>query len=392
MTSIWMSGGWDSPSVFGAGQAALQADGSGRELRPVSISYPVGDPGREDELIAAISNHWKAPIEWIDVNSIPLIDRPVEGAHERDVPFAHTYEHWNRALATTSRAAGARVSFDGNGGDQLFATSDVYLSDLFRGGRWFELLREWHRKGGRNPRAFAEWALVPAVPPSIMRRVQRLRGREWADYLDRAIPSWIRPDFAGRYGLRERETAGMGHRPADKGWRREARYFLTAPAFGRAFKSLGAFALESGVELRSPLLDRRVIEFACTRPREERYEGRETKRLLREAMRGLLPDHVLAPRPFRTGITSSYSDRQMRASFPGLMHYLLDAPVLGELGIIDSDAVRLNWDRYLKTRSNSLKIPLFLTLHMELWLRARLRPEQTVKPADAPTRVRTGAR
>ena len=30
-------------------------------------------------------------------------------------------------------------------------------------------------------------------------------------------------------------------------------------------------------------------------------------------MQGLLPDHVLAPRAYRTGITSSYSDRQMRA-------------------------------------------------------------------------------
>jgi asparagine synthase (glutamine-hydrolysing) len=393
MTAVWMSGGWDSPSVFGAGQAALQKDGRGRELRPVSISYPVGDPGREDELITAISNHWQSPIEWIDVDAIPLLDRPVERAAERDGPYAHTYEHWNRALAQASRAAGARVAFDGNGGDQLFAVSDVYLSDLFREGRWFELAREWRRKGGGTRlKPFLEWAVVPAMPLGLVRGVQRLRGRARAHYLERAIPTWVPTQFSARHQMRERDLSRMPARAGEVGWRREAYFYLASPVFPRAFSNLGAFAMESGVELRSPLHDRRIIEFACARPREERNSGRETKRMLRASMQGLLPDHVLAPRRFRTGITSSYSDRQMRASFPPLMHYLVKDSILGELGVIDPSAIRANWDRFTRTGNNSLKIPLFLTLQAELWLRARLRPEQLANPANAPTRVPASVR
>jgi asparagine synthase (glutamine-hydrolysing) len=155
-----------------------------------------------------------------------------------------------------------------------------------------------------------------------------------------------------------------------RGWRREADFFLASPTFPRAFQCLSTFALEAGVELRSPLYDRRIVEFASGRPREERNTGRETKRLLRRAMQGLLPDDVLAPRPFRTGITTAYSDRKMRESWPRLMQPLKDSLRLEELGIVDRRALERGWSEFERTGANDLKISLFLTLHVELWLRA----------------------
>src|SRR5690606_15547779 len=50
-SSVWMSGGWDSTAVFAAAQVAARRSGFSALPRPVSISYPEGDPGREDELI-----------------------------------------------------------------------------------------------------------------------------------------------------------------------------------------------------------------------------------------------------------------------------------------------------------------------------------------------------
>src|SRR6478672_11943556 len=59
-TTIWLSGGWDSPAVFAAGAHALEASHSAHKLLPISISYPEGDPGREDELIREIAARWNA--------------------------------------------------------------------------------------------------------------------------------------------------------------------------------------------------------------------------------------------------------------------------------------------------------------------------------------------
>jgi hypothetical protein len=47
--------------------------------------------------------------------------------------------------------------------------------------------------------------------------------------------------------------------------------------------------------------------------------------------------------------------------------------VLADLGIIEPARVGVAWEQYLQTGDLSLKIPLFLTIHVELWLRARLR-------------------
>jgi asparagine synthase (glutamine-hydrolysing) len=359
--------------VFAAGQAQLRPEADGRRrLLPVSISYPEGDPGREDELIAAIAGHWNSPVHWLDIERIPLFDEPALRAGQRDVPFAHTYEHWNRALARGSRATGTRIALDGNGGDQLFQVSDIFLADLFRTGRWTSLAREWRQKGGRDWRTFARWVVLPAMPTAFQHAVAAARGREERDYLDRALPFWVREDFATRHGLRERERRTMPGRRGYRGWRREAHFFLSAPSFPRAFQCLSGLALEEGVELRSPLYDRRIVEFACSRPRAERNAGKETKRLLRAAMSGLLPDHVLAPRDRRTGITTAYSDRRMREVIPELLEHVLESPILADLGIIEPSRVRVAWAQYLRTGDLSLKIPLFLTIQVELWLRARM--------------------
>lgn len=374
-TAVWMSGGWDSSSVFASARSAVSERQDGRRVTPVSISYPEGDPGREDELISAIASHWKSPVHWIDVERIPLLAGADTNAGHRDGPYAHTYEHWNRALAAGARSLGARAAFDGNGGDQLFQISDVFLSDLLRGGRVSATANQWRAKGGRGAGTFFDWVIAPALPEPLKQPVLQRLGRRSADDFTRPTPPWIRADFVARHGLHDRERSRMPSRPGYRGWRREAHFFLAAPVFPRAFQCLAGFALDAGVELRSPLYDRRVVEFACARPREERNDARETKRLLRAAMRGLLPDEVLAPRPTRTGITTAYSDRRMRSEFPLLLARHGKMQMLAELGIVDPDAMRRGWEEYCRTGSTALKIPLFLTMNVELWLQAQARAE-----------------
>lgn len=372
-TAVWMSGGWDSPSVFAAGMSRLRATSDARALLPVSLSYPEGDPGREDELIASIAEHWGVPVRWVDVDTIPLFVDAPRTAGLRDGPYAHTYEHWNRRLATEARALGARVALDGNGGDQLFSSSDIFLTDLFWRGRWATLAREWRMKGGgTNWRGFLRYAVVPGTPAPLLRTVEALRGRRFRAPLERVMPNWIREDFQRASALQEWERSHLAAHRAEDEWRTEATRYFTMPAFGRGFRELGGFARDAGVELRSPLLDARVVRFASARPREERNTGMETKRLIRRAMRGLLPDHVLAPRTHRTGITVAYSDRRMRETMPALLEELFARPLLlSELGIVDPERLRGAWGQYLSTGALHVKIPLYLTMHTEFWLRAR---------------------
>jgi len=375
-TTVWLSGGWDSTAVFASGERALRDRARGDHLRAISVSFPPGDPGREDELIEAVAQHWGSPVHWIDIGDVPLIDAPTERAARRGEPFAHAFEMMNRALARGSRETGTRVAFDGVGGDQLFQVSEVYFADLLRTGRWGELRREWRGKGlaGRGARTFFRWAVQPLLPaPALAVTALLRRGRPLRGYLERPLPPWINRRFAAAHGLLERERRGTPARRLGSRAAYETHWYLTHPYFPRAFAAVAGVALDEGVELRSPLYDRRVIELALTRPRHERSAGPETKRLLRRAMSGLLPPHVLAPRARRTGVTGGYFSRSLRRTHAAVIGDVFNSPmVLDELGIVNARELRANWCNYLQQGGGALGVNLFLTFQTELWTRARV--------------------
>ena len=383
-TSVWLSGGWDSTAVFAAGEHALQEQGSDHHLHAISISFPPGDLGREDELIVAATERWGSAVHWLDIGDIPLLDRPLRGATTRDEPFAHAFESCNRALAAGSRAVGARIALDGVGGDQLFQVSNVYIADLFRTGRWLALAREWRLKGmtGSGFRGFFRGALQPLLPDVMLRAAGTLRGaRPLRRQLERPLPDWIDRDFVRRTGLVERERLHTPKRSRADRAAYETEWYLSHPFFPRAFACVHGFALEHGVEVRSPLYDGRIVRFAATRPRSERSQGTETKRLLRRAMRGLLPDQVLAGRPFRTGSAEGYFARSMRETFAPFLGQLIDGSMrLAQMGIVHPSILRRQWDEYVRRGGGELGVSLFLTLQAELWLRSR---EPVVTPALA---------
>ena len=372
-TTVWMSGGRDSTAVFAAGQLALSREGSGRILRPVSVSYPEGDLGREDEWIEAVADRWQSKIHWIDIADIPMFAAEAERAATREEPATSPYENWNVALGRGTRACGARIALDGNGGDQLFRTHDIYHADLLGSGRLFELARELWAKRSRGRRYLFETTVLPVLPGMLAAAYARSRNVGSRHYMQFPMPAWLRQDFLDRHQLVDRQIAAL---PNAREKSRESalmRWYLSSPMFGYALAVLQQRLLPAGVELRSPLLDRRVIELAFRRPRHERAYGLEEKRLLRESMRGAIPDHVLAPRSARTGVTISYSRRSMRDNLPAMFRELLETPLqLAQLGIADPGRIR---DELVACERGRLtefaRIALFHAFQAELWLRHR---------------------
>lgn len=367
-TVVWLSGGWDSPAVFAAARDVTARMGG--PVLPLSVSYPPGDPGREDELIASICGHWDVPPRFLDSRRVPVLERAAARSAARTEPLAHPFENMNRALARASHELGARVVLDGGGGDQLFQVSSVHLADLFSSGRWLALAREW-RTRSMGYRRFFKLAIQPTLPPPLLRLATVLRGgkplTEFTPF--RQPPAWIRSDFVRRYALMDRERAHAAAPATLSRAARESHLYFTLPIFGRMAQFLGSFALDEGLEHRSPLFDERLVRFAASRPVAERRRGGETKRLLRDSMRGLLPDSVLESRPYRTGETIGYLARGLRAGMGPLLDECLQNPVLGDLGIIEPSIVRSAWNEFLRTDDRHTAVALYLTVETELWLR-----------------------
>ena len=371
-TALCLSGGWDSPSLYAAGQRLLgEARNEGRALKAVSISFPEGDPGREDDVISSIVGYWEEKTTWIRSTDIPPLAGILHRAARREEPFPHLFEMMNRALARTGRSLGARVVLDGNGGDQLFQASSSYLTDLFASGRWPSLAREWRARGG-GWNDLVRHTLLPTLPTPLLHRIAEARGgKPLVGTIERTLPRWIRAPFAREHSLLEREEHNVPKRRGRSRAAHETAWQLTRPLVGRMTAALGTFALEEGVEHRSPFTDARILAFAASRPVSDRRSGRETKRLLRHSMRGLLPDAVLAPRPYRTGSPIRYLTSAIVAAMPSLIEQTMRDPVLGDLGIIEPGEFRSAWEESVKRDDLNLCVSLYLTMEVELWLRAR---------------------
>jgi len=384
-TAVWMSGGRDSTAVFAAGMHAIRNGTSNGELVQVCRSHPRGDSGREDEAIDEIGRWWGVTPHWTDAQHTPLFPGIRNRTRWSAEAFAPPFEGLTRALARTGRALGSSIALDGYGGDFLFQVSRVYLSDLVARGRVTRALRDWRAMDGGKEglRGFFHYGMQPLLPRWATTALRAARGNQsLRASMQRTTPPWIDDRFVRQHSLTERFAAlGPEGQPGPSAVEREAQFYLTHQFFARVNAKMAGFALDHGVELRSPLLDRRIVRFALSRPAEERNNAGDHKRLLRAAMHGLLPESVLAPRPAKTGTLTSYFAQHMRNEGLQLLTQLLPATALADAGIIDSTELARAVTRY---RNEGAAYPhaesLYCTLQAESWLSARLTVGMSVRP------------
>ncbi|MEO7965554.1 MAG: asparagine synthase-related protein, partial [Gemmatimonadaceae bacterium] len=371
---VLLSGGYDSTSVYGAGQHALQKEGKGAPLEAVSVSHPEGDPGREDELILQTTRHWGRDPHWVPIASVPAYEDVARRAAMRDEPFVHTYEIWNRSLARSVRALPAGVALNGLGGDFWFSLSPVFFADHFRRLQWIRLRREWRQLMGRmSGYELFKYAVRPNLPPWLISLGKRMSGKPLTDLSHRRIPAWIRAGFVRSSGMDERRYLRLRRRSGESFASAEQSWYLQSPFIERVSAHVDGFFADEGVEVRSPLMDARIIRYAAQRPANESLATNwENKRLLRRALRGLLPDVVTGARTARTGLPVSYFDRTVRAHLQQARNDFADQMRLADLGIVDASHYLSRVDAFLRNEKmdpNSV-VALSYAAHAEWWLRS----------------------
>jgi hypothetical protein len=195
-------------------------------------------------------------------------------------------------------------------------------------------------------------------------------GRPLQAWLRRRVPEWTSAEFIAETGLPEYDRVLSPRRRGEAVGSTESRWYFTDPFFTTVFRLGADCALEHGVEIRSPLYDARIIDFAATRPMSDHFGGTEGKRLLRHAMRDLLPAEILAPRAERTGTPQDYAgDALMKALASASSEHFQDS-ALESLGLINIPAFERARMTFLRYGKANLRLPLLLTLHTELWLRS----------------------
>ena len=307
--AVSLSGGIDSPTIA-AYAASRTRELTGDPLLAVSSVYPE-DPGvDESEWIELVTDHLGLRLHAYTPTSRPLddvqhwvdlLDGPVD---TMSIPeLAENYR--------VARELGARNVLTGEMAEWVFTFGQHLIGHLVLHGR-ARASAAWvrdQRARGASWKVIAQRAGPSLVSPRLALGYLRARRRE--DY--RQLPEWVDRNAAG-----SPEPRPDLARPARRRWLEHQ----LAPLVGVGAYSFDADAIVAaacGVHVRRPLVDVDLWEFALSLPAEIKFPNALPKSLLRESVRGRLPDALLD----RTDKTY-FNDFALRtADYDGLRRWAL---------------------------------------------------------------------
>src|SRR6185295_8389950 len=332
---VTLSGGLDSTAVAAAARSRAPA----RPFTAFSWAAPelpqADESGLAEETCRALDFGQvliAADPEWTLRHELRL---------PRSSPLANSYSTlWDETFRAV-RSAGVRVLLSGLSGDTLVGGDVFSYSDLFWQGRWLRLAAGLNRHHRRH-RTDWYWLLRYQTLGPIVRFLIPRRAPA-------APPEWL--------GTRLRE---LGSAPTPEisrrllpGRRRRLEY-LRDPRL-RAVAALSTDqAAEHGIDFRHPWLDHRLFELAASLPSDQTFREGARKFVLRNALRGLLPDALVG----RLGKTypAPIFDRSLRERECERVRGLLTDMVAARIGFVREAPLRAAYERY---RTRSTKKALF---------------------------------
>ena len=121
------------------------------------------------------------------------------------------------------------------------------------------------------------------------------------------------------------------------------------------------------LEVRVPLLDHRVIEFAWRLPRSMKVRNGQSKWLLRQVLYKYVPRNLIERPKMGFGVPI---DRWLRTELRDWAEDLLDEGRLRREGFLNPGPIRQKWAEHLSGRRN-WQYQLWTVLMFQLWLGAK---------------------
>jgi len=284
---VFLSGGMDSSAIVG-----IAAQLSDRPVKTFSIGFEEGEGFDERPYARTVAERHRTEHHEFVVapDAAELLDTLV---WHYDQPFGDSSAIPTYLLAQLTRQD-VTVAISGDGGDELFAGYERFQAAL--------ALDAWRRVP--HPIRSLVNAGAQALPPNALRRrvesVQRFLShaeldrldayRSWLSFLSEserraALPNpddWALRDFEGIW------AGSAGARPLDRLLDLNLRTYLLDDLLVKADRMSMAHALE----VRSPFLDRALVEFALRLAPGLKIRGFRRKRVLADAVADVVPPGI----------------------------------------------------------------------------------------------------
>lgn len=355
---VFLSGGIDSSTIVAAMQAARRG-----AARSFCVGFAEGGFD-ESPHAAEVARHLGSDHTTLIVSETECLDILPSLAGVYDEPFADSSQIPTLLLCRLTREH-VTVSLSGDGGDELFGGYDRYGRAA---AAWQRLDRWPHALRGIAGIAAAALAGAEWRPARRLRRTaeavaHRAPERLYHDYLT----SWRPSD-----GLTSRLAAPttLFDAPLDRALPSLAQRFMLRDAMtylpDDLLVKVDRASMHYGIEVRAPLLDHRIAEFAWSLPPSLLFDG-GGKRVLREALYARVP-RALVDRP-KHGFEPPLA-RWLKDGLRDWADELLRPARLADRGLVAPAIVASRWSAHRSGKRNWSRA-LWPVLMLEAWLTAR---------------------
>ncbi len=360
---IWASGGVDSSAIL---HYASQI--SGRKLKTFSVSF-LGRKFDESPYFRMLAEKYETDHHEFDLNpDVELVPAIEKMAWHSDEPSADAGALPVWFLARMSRQH-VTVALSGEGADELFGGYYTYLADRYAG---------WMRAVPRPFRqlALAATNLLPVSDDKISLEYKLKRFLK-GSLLDAGSAHLF---WNGTFTAAERAqllSAGSFKPTVDLFSTIAPEYLASGKLNPFIFLDQHYYLVDDilykcdrmsmahSLEVRPPFLDHRIVEFAASLPESFKINGSGLKYILKETLRGKLPEPILNRR--KEGFDIPAHD-WFRTALKPLITDTLTPQAVGDCGLFRPSAISKLMDDHFARRAN-YGYHLWGLLTLFLWMK-----------------------
>lgn len=361
---VCLSGGLDSSTV-----ARLLARHARRPVQCFSLRYP-GSPVDESRYAQMVVDGTDfLTLNWVEPDGtdlVPTLDAIV-WHHDAPTVLRGRYPQWHVMRAASERVT---VLLGGDGADELLGGYPRFFLPFVLDRLQAEGLRGvGHLWSELEDLTDSRRTMLLGLLRSALKQRCGPDAWPWTD--------WVAPELARgfRVGDRARLNAWLSRslpQPFPSRVNNALWHELSTAGLPESLRSQDALGMAFSLESRLPFLDHRVVEFCFRLSLDQKIGDGWTKRILRQATSGLLPDAVRLRRR-KTGFPGEYGKwLGTAANVERIQTILLDSRCTGR-GIVSERRLRREFGTRVDRAAAHLRSDAEMSWRLvaqELWFRA----------------------
>lgn len=335
-----LSGGLDSSAIVCLMSQMMGSGAGGAQVNTVSACYAEKSVDEKPFMDMVVAHAHTQP-HFVFPKADDVFQRASDITWHQDEPFGSTSIFAQWCVFEEARRVGVKVMLDGQGADEQLAgyhgSFSYYMADLTRRRQFGQLLRtmvERNRYHGTSIYEQLRNHLVPLLPRSLA-GVLRRQHRALTQH------NWLGTDI-----LREKGNPGTAFQLASDELGlppvTDLRTLCLTLTYGSNLSMLLHWedrnSMAHSIEARVPFLDHPLVEFNLALGNDHKIVGGDTKRVLRRAMKDVLPEGVRERRD-KLGFATP-EEIWFRGPLRGLVEDGVEKTLSLYPGLMNADGVR----------------------------------------------------